>query len=224
MRKRAGTAISLQPLQRSSFEPDRLDLEQNLNGMAKTPSSAGEVTRLLQAWSQGDREALENLIPLVYSSLHRMAERHFRRERPGHTLQPTAIVNEVYLRLIGSEGGAWQNRAHFYAVAARSMRQILVDHARAREAKKRGGQGARYQLDTNVMVEPRAVDLIAVDDSLEKLTALDPEQGRVVELRFFAGLTENETAEVLGISEATVHRKWLSAKAYLHRELACRSR
>jgi RNA polymerase sigma factor (TIGR02999 family) len=192
--------------------------------MATAPSPAGEVTRLLLAWGQGDREALERVIPLVYSDLHRMAERHLRRERPGHTLQPTAIVNEAYLRLVGSEGAAWQNRAHFFAAAARSMRRILVDHARSRKAKKRSGPGTRYLLDTAVMVEPRAVDLIAVDDALEKLAALDPAQGRVVELRFFAGLTEGETAEVLGISQATVHRKWLSAKAYLHRELADRSR
>jgi RNA polymerase sigma factor (TIGR02999 family) len=188
--------------------------------MATAPSPAGEVTRLLLAWKQGDREALERLIPLVYGDLHRMAERHLRRERPGHTLQPTAIVNEAYMRLVGSEGGDWQNRAHFFAAAARSMRRILVDHARSRNAKKRGGRGTRTLLDTAVMVEPRAVDLIAVDDALEKLAVLDPAQGRVVELRFFAGLTEGETAEALGISAATVHRKWLSAKAYLHRELA----
>jgi RNA polymerase sigma factor (TIGR02999 family) len=192
--------------------------------MATTPSPAGEVTRLLLAWRQGDRAALESLIPLVYVDLHRMAERHLRGERPGHTLQPTAIVNEAYLRLVGSEGGDWQNRAHFFAAAARSMRRILVDHARSRDAKKRGGGGTRVLLDTTVMVEPRAVDLIAVDDALEKLAALDPAQGRVVELRFFAGLTEAETAEALGVSPATVHRKWLSAKAYLHRELADRPR
>jgi RNA polymerase sigma factor (TIGR02999 family) len=192
--------------------------------MAVTPPPAGEVTRLLLAWKQGDRCALESLIPLVYDDLHRMAERHLRGERPGHTLQPTAIVNEAYLRLVGSEGGDWQNRAHFFAAAARSMRRILVDHARSRDAKKRGGRGARALLDTAIMVEPRAVDLIAVDDALEKLAALDAAQGRVVELRFFAGLTEDETAEALGISPATVHRKWISAKAYLHRELAERSR
>ncbi len=191
--------------------------------MAPAPSPAGEVTRLLLAWRQGDRDALESLIPLVYGDLHRMAERHLRGERPGHTLQPTAIVNEAYLRLVGSEGGDWQNRAHFFAAAARSMRRILVDHARSRDAKKRGG-GTRCLLDTAVMVEPRAVDLIAVDDALEKLAALDPAQGRVVELRFFAGLTEDETAEALEISPSTVHRKWLSAKAYLHRELAASSR
>jgi RNA polymerase sigma factor (TIGR02999 family) len=187
--------------------------------MAEPPPPAGEVTRLLQAWTQGDRGALESLIPLVYGDLHRMAERHLRGEKPGHTLQPTAIVNEAYMRLVGSEGGDWQNRAHFFAAAARSMRRILVDHARARNAKKRGG-GTRTLLDTAVMVVPRAVDLIAVDDALEKLAALDPVQGRVVELRFFAGLTEAETAEALGISTATVHRKWLSAKAWLHRALA----
>jgi RNA polymerase sigma factor (TIGR02999 family) len=182
------------------------------------------VTRLLKAWRQGDRGALESLIPLVYGDLHRMAERHLRRERPGHTLQPTAIVNEAYMRLVGSEGQDWQNRAHFFAAAARSMRRILVDHARSKKSKKRGGQGTRYLLDTTIMVEPRAVDLIAVDDALEKLAALDAAQGRVVELRFFAGLTEDETAEALGISTATVRRKWLTAKAYLHRELSDRPR
>jgi RNA polymerase sigma factor (TIGR02999 family) len=187
--------------------------------MAQTPSPTGEVTRLLRAWRQGDRGALESLIPLIYADLHRMAERRLRGERPGHTLQPTAIVHEAYMRLVGSEREDWQNRSHFFAAAARSMRRILVDHARARDAKKRGG-GNRVLLDTTVMVEPRAVDLIAVDDALEKLAALDAEQGRVVELRFFAGLTEDETADALGISPATVHRKWLSAKAYLHRELA----
>jgi RNA polymerase sigma factor (TIGR02999 family) len=178
------------------------------------------VTRLLQAWRQGDPEALDNLMPIVYDDLHQMAERHFRRERPGHTLQPTAIVNEVYLRLVGTESGTWENRAHFFAAAARTMRHILVDHARTRQAKKRGGQGTAYLLDTTGLVEPRAVDLIAVDDGLEELTKLDAEQGRVVELRFFAGLTEAEIAKVLGISEASVYRKWLSAKAFLHRKLA----
>lgn len=191
--------------------------------MATTTSPAGEVTRLLLAWKQGDRGALESLIPLVYNDLHRMAQRRLGRERPGHTLQPTAIVNELYLRLVGGEKEDWQNRAHFFAAAARSMRRILVDHARARNAKKRGGQGVGYLLDTTVMVDPPSVNLIAVDDALEKLATLDAEQARVVELRFFAGLTEGETAEALGLSSSTVHRKWLSAKAYLHRELASSS-
>lgn len=187
---------------------------------AGAPATPGEVTGLLLAWRQGERDALDRLIALVYGELHRMAERYLRGERPGHTLQPSAIVNEAYLRLLGRQGADWQNRAHFFAVAAQSMRRILVEHARRRDTKKRGGQGARYLLDTVVLTEPRAVDLIAVDDALSKLTDLDSEQGRVVELRFFGGLTEDETAEVLEVSPATVHRKWLLAKAFLHRELS----
>ena len=194
------------------------------DGGADAPGPPGEVTLLLLAWKQGDQSALDRLIPLVYSELHRMAERYLRGERAGHTLQPTAIVNEAYLRLLGRQGADWQNRAHFFAVAAQSMRRILVEHARRRATKKRGGQGTRYLLDTVVMTEPRAVDLIAVDDALVKLTDLDSEQGRVVELRFFGGLTEEEAAEVLEISPSTVHRKWLLAKAFLHRELSGSSR
>jgi RNA polymerase sigma factor (TIGR02999 family) len=191
---------------------------------AAPPAPPGEVTRLLLAWRKGDRTALDRLIPLVYGELHLMAERYLRRERAGHTLQPTAIVNEAYLRLIGQGGVDWQDRAHFFAVAAQSMRRILVEYARRRGAKKRGGEGTRYLLDTVVMSEPRAVDLIAVDDALVKLTALDPEQGRLVELRFFAGLTEEETAEVLSVSARTVHRKWHAAKLFLYRELSRSSR
>ena len=195
-------------------------MEKTEDQAAASPAPPGEVTRLLLAWRQGDRDALDRLIPLVYGELHRMAERYLRRERRGHTLQPSAIVNEAYLRLLGRQGADWKNRAHFFAVAAQSMRRILVEHARHRDAKKRGGQGTRYLLDTVVLTEPRAVDLIAVDDALAKLTALDSEQGRVVELRFFGGLTEEETAEALEISLSTVHRKWLLAKAFLHRELS----
>jgi RNA polymerase sigma factor (TIGR02999 family) len=191
---------------------------------AVAPGPPGEVTRLLLAWRQGDRGALDQLIPLVYAELHRMAERYLQRERPGHTLQPTAIVNEAYIRLIGRQGADWQNRAHFFAVAAQSMRRILVEHARRRDAKKRGGEGARYLLDTVAMTEPRAVDLIALDDALAKLTALDEEQGRVVELRFFGGLTEDETAEVLSVSSKTIQRKWIAARAFLFRELSGSSR
>jgi RNA polymerase sigma factor (TIGR02999 family) len=187
---------------------------------AAAAPAPGEVTRLLLAWRNGDPKALERLIPLVYDELHRMAERYLRRERPGHTLQPSAIVNEAYLKLLGRQSSNWQNRAHFFAVAAQSMRRILVEHARHREAKKRGGQGARYLLDTVVMTEPRAVDLIALDDALAKLTALDPEQGQVVELRFFGGLTEEETADVLSVSSRTVKRKWVAAKTFLYRELS----
>ncbi len=194
------------------------------DGAAAPPAPAGSVTGLLLAWRQGDRGALDRLIPLVYGELHQMAERYLRKERPGHTLQPTAIVNEAYMRLIGQEGVDWQGRAHFFAVAAQSMRRILVEYARRRGAKKRGGEGARYLLDTIVMTEPRAVDLIALDDALVKLTALDAEQGRVVELRFFGGLTEEETAEVLSVSRRTIHRKWIAAKLFLYRELSASSR
>jgi len=191
---------------------------------AATPAPSGEVTRLLRAWRQGDNKALEDLIPLVYGELHRIAERYMRKERPGHTLQPTAIVNEAYMRLAGRRNVAWQNRAHFFAAAAQSMRRILVEHARSRDTKKRGGLGARHLLDTAVLTEPRAVELIGLDDALTELTELDEEQGRIVELRFFGGLTEEETAEVLNVSARTVHRKWLLAKAFLHRELTGSSR
>jgi len=187
---------------------------------AAAPPPPGEVTRLLLAWRQGDPEALERLIPLVYEELHRMAERYLRRERQGHTLQPSAIVNEAYLRLLGRQSSDWQNRAHFFAVAAQSMRRILVEHARHRDAKKRGGQGARFLIETVVLTEPRSVDLIALDDALAKLTALDAEQGRLVELRFFGGLTEEETAEALSVSSRTVKRKWVAAKTFLYRELS----
>lgn len=175
---------------------------------------------MLVAWKRGDRKAVEALVPLIYPELHRMAERYMRKERPGHTLQPTAIVNEAYMRLAGRRGVAWQNRAHFFAAAAQSMRRILVEHARRRDARKRGGPGARHLLDTGVAAEPRSVELIGLDDALTRLTELDGEQGRIVELRFFGGLTEEETAEVLNVSARTVHRKWLLAKAFLHRELA----
>ncbi len=203
---------------------DSVSMVEAVDRGAVTPASPGEVTRLLHAWRQGDGKALEDLIPLVYGELHRIAERCMRRERPGHTLQPTAVVNEAYLRLTGGPAVAWQNRAHFFAVAARSMRRVLVDHARSRESRKRGGKGARHLLDTGVLAQPRPVELLVLDESLERLTALDEVQGRIVELRFFGGLTEEETAEVMGVSPKTVHRKWLLAKAYLHRELEDASR
>lgn len=192
--------------------PDRLHLP------GGDPDS-GDVTGLLQAWQGGDRAALEKLIPLVYDGLHRIAEGHLRRERPGHTLQPTAIVNETYLKLIGQRVD-WQNRVHFFAVAARLMRQILVDYARRRAAQKRGGGDAASQIATVAMTEPREADVIAVDDALKKLSTLDPEQAQLVELRFFAGLTVEEAAMALNVSPATVHRMWVAAKAWLHRELA----
>ncbi len=185
-----------------------------------TPARPGEVTRLLLAWSRGDPKALEGLMPLIYGELHQMAERSMRRERPGHTLQPTAIVNEVYLKLTGRQSVRWQSRAHFFGAAARAMRHVLVDHARSRASLKRGGQRTRHLLDSEVLAEPRAVELLDLDAALATLSALDEEQGRIVELRFFGGLTEEETAEVLDVSPKTVHRKWLLAKAFLHRALA----
>src|SRR5262245_7921172 len=156
--------------------------------MPKTKENAatpGEITRLLIAWKGGDAGALDRLIPIVYGELHRMAARYLRHERHGHTLRPTAIVHEAYLRLLGRQGADWQNRSHFFAVAAQSMRRVLVEYARQRSARKRGGQGERFLIETAVLVEPRAVDLIAVDDALARLSKLDPEQGRIVELRFF---------------------------------------
>jgi RNA polymerase sigma factor (TIGR02999 family) len=195
-------------------------MQESKEADAVSPSPPGEVTRLLLAWRQGDDRALEQLIPLVYGELHRMAERYLRQERPGHTLQPTAIVHEAYLRLLGRQHEDWQSRTHFFAVAAQSMRRILVEHARARNAKKRGGQGTRWLLDTVLLPEHSEVDLIALDDALLKLGELDPQQGRVVELRFFGGLTEDEAGEVLGVSPRTITRKWRLAKAFLYRELS----
>ena len=180
----------------------------------------GDVTRLLIAWQAGDAAALDRLIPLVYDGLHRIAERHLRNERSGHTLQPTAIVNEAYLKLVDAPVGNWQNRVHFFAVASRVMRQILVDYARRRAAQKRGGGHASCLVQSEAVTAARGIDLIAVDDALGKLAALDPEQGRIVELRFFGGLTVEETATALDVSPATVNRKWVSARAWLHRELA----
>jgi RNA polymerase sigma-70 factor, ECF subfamily len=179
----------------------------------------GEVTDLLLAWQGGDRSALDRLVPLVYAQLHRLAEARLRDERSGHTLQPSAIVNETYLKLVGRTHSRWQSRTHFFAVASRSMREILVDHARRRAAQKRAGpHGSR--LDTEAMVLPRGADIIAVDDALERLATLDREQARIVELRFFGGLTVDEAASALGVSTATVERKWRAARAWLHRELS----
>jgi len=185
-----------------------------------TTPSPQEVTQLLLAWSQGDQSALDQLIPLVHAELHRLAHRCMDRERAGHTLQTTALVNEAYLRLIDSSQVRWQNRAHFFAVAAQLMRRILVDFARSRHNLKRGGAAQRVSLDEALLVpqEPDP-DLIALDEALNVLAALDPRQARAVELRFFGGLSVEETAEVLQVSPETVHRDWRVAKAWLLREL-----
>ncbi len=180
----------------------------------------GEVTRLLLEWKGGDAAALDRLLPLVYAELRRIAARHLRHERPGHTLQPTALVHEAYLRLVSAPELEWQDRAHFFGVAARLMRQILVDHARARQRAKRGGEVRKVSLDEAPEARVTAdVDLLALDEALGRLADLDPQQSRVVELRYFGGLTTEETAEVVGVSPATVKREWTLAKAWLRREL-----
>lgn len=199
------------------FSDDVKMSQKGKRGAGEEPP-AGEVTRLLLAWRGGDAEALGKLIPLVYGELHRLAEFHLRRERKGHTLQPTALVHEAYMRLV--EGDVqWQNRAHFFAVAAQTMRRILVDYARNRAAKKRGGDGRVSLLVTAAIAEPRGVDLLDLDGALTRLAEVDPERSRIVELRFFGGLTIEETADALGQSPATVKRDWNFAKAFLHREL-----
>ena len=181
---------------------------------------AGDVTGLLQAWSEGDEEALKQLTPIVYRELHQLAARYMAKERASHTLQPTALVNEVYLRLVRARGVSWQNRAHFFAVCARTMRHILINFARARRYKKRGGDAVSVTLDDalGVVTQP-TVDLIALDEALNNLAKLDPRKSLVVELRFFGGLSVNETAEVLKISSETVMRDWKFAKVWLAREL-----
>jgi RNA polymerase sigma-70 factor (ECF subfamily) len=182
--------------------------------------STHEVTHLLQAWSAGDEEALEKLLPLVYEELHRSARRYMAGERSGHTLQTTALINEVYLRLAHFQQISWQNRTQFYGICAQLMRRILVDFARSRHSGKRGGDVCHLPLDEALIVssEPRA-DLIALDEALKALASVDDRKRRVVELRFFGGLSVQETAEVLKISHETVMRDWRLAKVWLLRKL-----
>jgi len=186
-----------------------------------SPPSSLDVTRLLVEWNKGNQEAGEALMPLVYEELRRVARRQLFRERLDHTLQSAALVNEAYLRLIRQQNmPQWQNRAHFFGVAAQMMRHILVDHARRRLRAKRGAGAPRLSLDSNfALAQKSEVDLVYLDDALNKLSAIDPEQGRLVELRFFAGLSIDETAEVMGVSPATVKREWATARAWLRREL-----
>lgn len=184
-------------------------------------SSSPDITQLLKDWSDGDGQAPAQLMPLVYAELRQLADRYMSHERINHTLQPTALVNEAYLRLIDQTRVNWQNRAHFFGIAAQLMRRILLDHARAHNAGKRGGVAKRLSLDeAAILPEERASDLIALDEALEELAKLDERKSRIVELRFFGGLGVDETAEVLGIHRATVLRDWAVAKAWLHRELS----
>jgi RNA polymerase sigma factor (TIGR02999 family) len=186
--------------------------------MSSHPS--GDITELLLAWGRGEQDALDRLIPLVYSHLHRLAHHYIRLERPGHILQSTALVHEAYERLIDSRNVQWQNRAHFLAVAAQVMRRILVDFARSQQYLKRGGQIYHLALEEGLVVsEERSPDLVALDDALSALAATDPRKSQVVEMRFFGGLTIEETAEALKVSPETVMRDWRLAKLWLLREL-----
>ena len=178
------------------------------------------VTELLVAWSEGDKAALDELMPAVYDELRRLAKSHLSRERPGHTLQTTALVHEAYLRLVDQKAVNWQNRAQFFGIAAQMMRRILINHAKERHAQKREGYATKVSLDEAVsFFEKREVDLMALDEALNTLTVLDPQQTQIVELRFFGGLTIEEIAEVAGISPATTKREWDSAKLWLRRQL-----
>src|SRR5688572_16404825 len=192
-----------------------------LAGFWMTQTSTHEVTQLLIEWSNGDKAALDKLMPLIHDELRRLAHHYMSRERGDHTLQTTALVNEAYLRLVNRKDAHWQNRTHFFAIAATLMRNILVDHARSHAYAKRGGGAHKTELDEAMIVsQQRAAEVIALDEVLKKLAVLDPQQSKVVELRFFGGLTIEETAEVLDVSPATIKREWSTAKAWLYHELA----
>jgi len=193
-----------------------------MQGPKESPAKS-EVTQLLRAWRDGDAEALEKLTPLVHKELHRLAHQCMSREKPGHTLQTTALVNEVYLRLVDAAQVSWQNRAHFYAISAQMMRRILIDFARSRRYQKRGGEGQQVSLDEALVVSPEGGrDILALNEALDRLAALDARKSQVVELRYFGGLSVKETAEVLKISVETVMRDWKFAKAWLLQALGRR--
>ena len=180
-----------------------------------------DVTQLLVSWSKGNKEALDRLVPLVYSELRRLARRYMGRESPGHTLQTSALINEAYMKLVDRQNIQWQNRAHFFAVAAQVMRHILIDHARTRNYAKRGAGARKISLDeTAVLSDKRAADLVALDDALNALAEIDPRKSRIIELRFFGGLSIEETAEIMEISTVTVTREWRTARAWLRREMS----
>jgi RNA polymerase sigma factor (TIGR02999 family) len=187
------------------------------------PDSAGEITQLLQGWRGGDRKALDSLLPIVYKELRRLAHFQLRQERPDHTLQSCALVNEAYLRLVGLNTPQWEGRSHFFAIAAQQMRQILVDYARRHRAEKRGGGAPTISLEdaeTIVGSKEKDVDVVALDDALTALAQFDERKAKVVELRFFGGLNFDETAEVLKVSSVTIARDWSTARAWLHREMS----
>lgn len=189
--------------------------------MEQSPEKSKEITLMLQEWSGGKQEALDALLPLVYAELHRQASRYLRRERAGHTLQTTALIHEAFLKLIDQRTVNWQNRAHFFGIAAQAMRRILVDYAKTRHREKRGGIAENLPLDEAALIvsSEKSIDLVALDEALERLAVFDERQERIVELRYFSGLTIEETAEVLHISPATVKSDWNAAKAWLRHEI-----
>ena len=185
-----------------------------------TPKVSESVTQLLIEISNGDREAVDLLLPVIYDELRKLAANYLRRERPDHTLQPTALVHEAYLRLVDQTRVNWQNRAHFFGIAAQIMRRLLVDHARRHNAEKRGQDFQKLSLDENIdRAVDRSAELIALDDALKALTVFDPQKARIVELRYFGGLSIEETADVLGVTATTIKRHWRFAKAFLHGEM-----
>jgi RNA polymerase sigma factor (TIGR02999 family) len=186
---------------------------------ARDASRRQQVSQLLAAWTNRDSAARDALLPVVYDELHRLAHHYMHGERRGHTLQTTALVNEAYIRLVDLDRMQWRDRAHFFAMAATLMRRILVDHARERSRDKRGGGVSVTSLDEQVAVSKASVDVVALDEALDRLAAMDFQQSQIVELRFFSGLTIEETAEALDLSPATVKREWTSAKAWLHQQL-----
>ncbi|MGH9929487.1 MAG: sigma-70 family RNA polymerase sigma factor, partial [Pyrinomonadaceae bacterium] len=201
------------------YNPRDLPRQFRQRGCTMTPSPKS-ITQLLIEWRDGDEKALDRLMPLVYEELSRLAHRYMRRERPGHSFQTNDLVNEAYIRLVDHKGMRWQNRAHFYAVAAQAMRRILVDHARSRTAVKRGGRARMVALDEALTLPQKHVsDLLALDDALNQLAVLDPRKSKVVEMRHFGGMSVEETAETLGVSPVTVMRDWSTAKAWLFRAI-----
>ena len=190
--------------------------------MNKAAGNSPEVTQMLQAWSDGNQDILDELMPVVYEELRRQASRYLRRERLNHTLQTTALIHEAYLKLINQKNVKWQNRSHFFAIAAQAMRRILVDYARERKREKRGGNAENLPIEEAefVVSEEKSVDLVALDEALTRLAGFDERQARIVELRYFSGLDIDETAEVLGVSNATVRRDWNMAKAWLYQQVA----
>jgi RNA polymerase sigma factor (TIGR02999 family) len=185
--------------------------------------SSEDVTQLLIAWGKGDESARDQLMPLVYDELHRLAHKHIRKERPGHTLQTSALVNEAFVRLVDQKDVQWQNRTHFFAIAAQMMRRILVDYARSRRYAKRGGNARQVTLNEDlIMSDQRSADVVALDEALGELAGIDERKGKVVELRFFGGLSIEETADVLAVSPGTVMRDWTLAKAWLKRAMTAK--